>query len=152
MHKPRCTICGVVADRICGTCETTSYCSLDCSHTDLPLHQLLCTKYSTAIALRSPHFTNCLAIHFPRHQTKPVFVWVPIRQGHPSDTERRVQAAEIEEFVDETNVMSSVTFNSIRNRPLKGEIRIFAEEGKSLNNAVSQTLALGKIWAKENPE
>jgi hypothetical protein len=81
-----CTICGVSAARLCATCRSAVYCSIECQQTDWRTHKLLCRQFKDLSASNfagRPSPQHHLAIYFPMVTSSPRIVWVDTEEdGH----------------------------------------------------------------------
>lgn len=81
-----CTICGVSAARLCTTCHSAAYCSIECQQTDWRTHKLLCREFKDISASNfaaRPSPQHRLAIYFPMVTSSPSVVWVDTEEdGH----------------------------------------------------------------------
>ncbi|KAJ3528127.1 hypothetical protein NM208_g10358 [Fusarium decemcellulare] len=74
-----CTICGSSDGRLCITCQSAAYCSVECQQTDWHAHRLLCRKfpfYSQDNYASRPSPAHYLGICFPMGGPRPYLMWV----------------------------------------------------------------------------
>ena len=68
------TNCGSAKARLCSTCRSAAYCSVECQQIDWLIHRQLCKKFTDAIKRRlSP--SHRLTIHLPMKKEKPSLEW-----------------------------------------------------------------------------
>ncbi len=124
-QKP-CLICHEKSHLNCAVCKVISYCSIECQHTDWPLHKLLCKSQRQD---KRPTEMHRRAILFPEDRASPQFMWVRSELKQSADDEPDFEWVDMAALLGTDNPLVE-RFPILRN--------IF--RGRSLNNTLEVAL------------
>ncbi|KAI0152844.1 hypothetical protein GGR57DRAFT_513428 [Xylariaceae sp. FL1272] len=151
-----CLICEKPADKKCGRCKSSAYCSARCQKLDFGIHKLLCQQFADFDDASRPTQDHIRAILFPVDQKAPKLVWLPLLFNEAANSLpfEKAHPADIAAFLG-TGIQLRGQYlidNKVLSRQLTDQVTVwvrgdFNHDGSQLNSSIASIPAFFKLAA-----
>jgi hypothetical protein len=156
MADENCVMCNGSDTKLCGSCQSISYCSQTCQKADWPLHKKICKSFTT-IPTR-PSYLHRLSILLPVDSKDPQLVWVKCTRHKNDDDGISWESPETQSLLDSENLNTrhgdrresrKIRRSNVREFNLSHTVEIIVREtglvDGSKSNACVQNITKGQM-------